>query len=224
MALIKCNECGKEISDKAKVCVNCGCPITIEKKKKEKENIKLYNNKNFSYIIISLFVAIIIFLLVLETTFDNFFVSLIVSILYFLLNIYLIKKFQKKDKITKKYIYTRLAVIFVPLIIVIFIMNLSESWKYNNFSSAYDSNEDFVFYSLNLNVFGNCYYYYNNSDKDTTIYSSKCNYEKSGIRYTFYVSYQGNDKTSFDCELTNGKLKCPLRYTYPLKYVYLEKQ
>ena len=31
MALIKCEECGKEISDKAKVCVNCGCPITNKK-------------------------------------------------------------------------------------------------------------------------------------------------------------------------------------------------
>ena len=26
MALIKCSECGKEISDKAKICVHCGCP------------------------------------------------------------------------------------------------------------------------------------------------------------------------------------------------------
>lgn len=26
MALIKCSECGKEISDKAKTCSNCGCP------------------------------------------------------------------------------------------------------------------------------------------------------------------------------------------------------
>ena len=31
MALIKCSECGKEISDQATVCVHCGCPI--EKKK-----------------------------------------------------------------------------------------------------------------------------------------------------------------------------------------------
>lgn len=28
MALINCPECGKEISDKAKVCINCGCPIS----------------------------------------------------------------------------------------------------------------------------------------------------------------------------------------------------
>lgn len=27
MALIKCNECGKEVSDKATACPNCGCPI-----------------------------------------------------------------------------------------------------------------------------------------------------------------------------------------------------
>lgn len=27
MALIKCPECGKEVSDKAQSCVNCGCPI-----------------------------------------------------------------------------------------------------------------------------------------------------------------------------------------------------
>ncbi len=27
MALIKCVECGKEISDKSKACINCGCPI-----------------------------------------------------------------------------------------------------------------------------------------------------------------------------------------------------
>lgn len=28
MALIKCTECGKEISDKAVYCVNCGCPVS----------------------------------------------------------------------------------------------------------------------------------------------------------------------------------------------------
>ena len=26
MSLIKCNECGKEYSDKAEICPNCGCP------------------------------------------------------------------------------------------------------------------------------------------------------------------------------------------------------
>lgn len=31
MALIKCGECGKEISDKAISCPNCGCPVNNEK-------------------------------------------------------------------------------------------------------------------------------------------------------------------------------------------------
>jgi len=30
MALIKCKECGHEVSDKASACPNCGCPITTE--------------------------------------------------------------------------------------------------------------------------------------------------------------------------------------------------
>ena len=31
MALIKCPECGKEISDKSNACIHCGCPIQIQK-------------------------------------------------------------------------------------------------------------------------------------------------------------------------------------------------
>ena len=31
MALIKCPECGKEISDKAAACINCGCPVSAMK-------------------------------------------------------------------------------------------------------------------------------------------------------------------------------------------------
>tara|TARA_B100000579_G_scaffold173244_1_gene141217 strand:+ start:475 stop:777 length:303 start_codon:yes stop_codon:yes gene_type:complete len=38
MSLIKCSECGKEISDKATTCPNCGCPtVAFEKAKKIKE-------------------------------------------------------------------------------------------------------------------------------------------------------------------------------------------
>lgn len=41
MSLITCSECGKEISDKASVCIHCGCPIEkIE---------KLNTSKTFEY-------------------------------------------------------------------------------------------------------------------------------------------------------------------------------
>lgn len=48
MALIKCPECGKEISDKSEKCINCGCPISDNQTKTpqdEGSDIKyLYND------------------------------------------------------------------------------------------------------------------------------------------------------------------------------------
>lgn len=39
MALIKCKECGKEISDQAKVCPNCGCPVELPAQFTQSQNI-----------------------------------------------------------------------------------------------------------------------------------------------------------------------------------------
>ena len=64
MALIKCPECGKEISDKAEICVNCGIKIAeIENlhevsQKKEYEILQEQNNKTKS--IIGVIIAIIV--------------------------------------------------------------------------------------------------------------------------------------------------------------------
>ena len=48
MALIKCSECGKEISDKAKNCIHCGCPTKNENdsktnKNQEKKKVNILN-------------------------------------------------------------------------------------------------------------------------------------------------------------------------------------
>ena len=45
MALIKCPECGKEISDKSEKCVNCGCPIVPE----EETNITIPAKKTHKH-------------------------------------------------------------------------------------------------------------------------------------------------------------------------------
>jgi uncharacterized membrane protein YvbJ len=37
MAMIKCPECGNDVSDKAVSCPKCGCPINNEKEIKEEE-------------------------------------------------------------------------------------------------------------------------------------------------------------------------------------------
>ena len=51
MALIKCPECGKEISDKAGACPNCGCPISsleglAELSKQKEEEMKQTQSEN----------------------------------------------------------------------------------------------------------------------------------------------------------------------------------
>lgn len=40
MAMIKCSECGKNISEKAKMCPKCGCPIN-----EKEDNIKFLSEK-----------------------------------------------------------------------------------------------------------------------------------------------------------------------------------
>lgn len=68
MALIKCPECGKEISDKANSCPNCGCPIgtdtatkesisTVEVSPSNKQGVKI---KKFIPLIIGVVVVAII--------------------------------------------------------------------------------------------------------------------------------------------------------------------
>lgn len=40
MSLVKCPECGKEVSDQANSCPNCGCPLKEEKNAKKKTTIE----------------------------------------------------------------------------------------------------------------------------------------------------------------------------------------
>ena len=67
MALIKCPECGKEISDKAEICVNCGLKIAeIENlhevsQKKEHEILQEQNNKTKSIIGVIIAIIVVVF-------------------------------------------------------------------------------------------------------------------------------------------------------------------
>ena len=46
MALIKCNECGNEIYEKAKACPKCGCPNNLIEEKTEEKQTDSENNQN----------------------------------------------------------------------------------------------------------------------------------------------------------------------------------
>lgn len=48
MALIKCSECGKEISDKAAVCVHCGCPVSASKSNFESQEFQQFFGQAFN--------------------------------------------------------------------------------------------------------------------------------------------------------------------------------
>lgn len=47
MALIKCNDCGKEFSDKAIACPNCGCPTAEPKEVKSVVAVNVVKEKGF---------------------------------------------------------------------------------------------------------------------------------------------------------------------------------
>lgn len=60
MALIKCSECGHDISEKALICTNCGCPIEVTK-----QNIEETKEKKKKRIIIVGVTVLVIVILVL---------------------------------------------------------------------------------------------------------------------------------------------------------------
>ena len=70
MALIKCPECGKEISDRASTCPNCGCPVkadvsNVDNSAKNTNNtdanqISETNKKNKIPMIIGAFIAVVV--------------------------------------------------------------------------------------------------------------------------------------------------------------------
>ena len=80
MSLIKCNECGKEISDKSKECVNCGAPI------------KMVQTKNKVLHFIPIISSTILFLLLLlgyrfmEINHDDSMFTFIFSIVFLIIS------------------------------------------------------------------------------------------------------------------------------------------
>ena len=63
MAIIKCSECGKEISDKASMCPNCGCPVSVmesETKDDVGTNKDQIGKKKFNFITIVAIVVVMI--------------------------------------------------------------------------------------------------------------------------------------------------------------------
>lgn len=73
MALIKCPECCKEISDKASACPNCGCPIEADESgfawhedRVEEKKIMSIENNNIFYIVGIIFAVCLVLMFIAE--------------------------------------------------------------------------------------------------------------------------------------------------------------
>lgn len=70
MALIKCSECGHEISDKALSCPNCGCPVEKEEEVVEKTGVEVEVLKEklcFRELLVIFIISFILFILLVSS-------------------------------------------------------------------------------------------------------------------------------------------------------------
>lgn len=63
MAMIKCKECGKEISDQARACPYCGCPSEEAKKSQDTQD-KNASSSRVLFVILGIILIVIAFWLV----------------------------------------------------------------------------------------------------------------------------------------------------------------
>lgn len=69
MALIKCPECGKEISDKSSACIHCGYPLSNAEQSQKHKKVKCVGTKNSKILIAAILIvgAIILFAILILT-------------------------------------------------------------------------------------------------------------------------------------------------------------
>ncbi|PQJ12636.1 hypothetical protein CJD36_002520 [Flavipsychrobacter stenotrophus] len=58
MALISCSECGRQISNQAKVCPNCGVPIRLSQVTIEKTSKEVKKMQVMGWVVLMIFVII----------------------------------------------------------------------------------------------------------------------------------------------------------------------
>lgn len=68
MALIKCNECQKEISDKAEACPNCGTPINQRRITAPRPTVIVEQKKSHGvWIVVGILIVIVLVIIIIGT-------------------------------------------------------------------------------------------------------------------------------------------------------------
>ena len=73
MALVRCPECGKEISNQAKACIHCGYPLDLISTKAENKEVLLVSSGKAS------FAALIVFFVLFENIIAGIMIAVILS-------------------------------------------------------------------------------------------------------------------------------------------------
>lgn len=240
MALIKCEECGKEFSDKAKACPNCACPI--KKKKKAKKPLDKWFIILF---ILTLFLCLVssYFILLLWQVMIALFLGILC------ISIYVLMLFKmKKSKL--KIVLSIMLGIFLIVCIVVSINELFYINKQNNIklemSNAEQSDNrtpkqrfhdtllskgfttsDNINYTLNLSNHGNEMYSFVDLEeqlyKDYSYYNglyilTEYYYGKQIVNFTYkYMGYYGN--IEWNLKTTKWTYESSLKNWNAQKYV-----
>ena len=100
MALIKCKECGKEVSDTLDVCIHCGCPLKNKKKDTPKIDNKKVSNKFIWLVSLLPIISILIYLSVWYLT-KSYYLGIIILILIMCIFsiLFIVLDYKKLNKI-----------------------------------------------------------------------------------------------------------------------------
>lgn len=124
MALIKCPECQKEISDVAKSCPNCGYSLISKKKKTNKQRI--------------VGVAIILLLIFINLVGNAGIEAIPLSIIFGIIGLYLIIK-KPKQKVSNLLILM-LTFLYIKMELILFLKFIIVTFKYVfNFTKNYEN-------------------------------------------------------------------------------------
>ena len=203
MALIKCPECEKEISSKAKTCPHCGCPLEKKEDNKSKVPKKRFHSKEYKMtgIILSIPCSLILLIFLLGITFNNIIPSVILAGIYGLI-IYFMSKFMLNTKPhIKKYLWIVIVVVLLPLIISFYLLTKNQEISYENDVIKLE-------YNLKKNALGTCTFYYKDTHNNVEVKAKQCRWKEDknvakGL-YILDIVDTNNQKYTTTCVLNPG--------------------
>ena len=217
MALIKCSECGKKISDEARTCPNCACPveksesniISTLRKPKKTNNLNILLKYRTILSVLSIVFTIISLVLTNKLELDAINIKQVLILLFvFLIQIVLIFVMNKKWK-NKMSFFVLLFIIVLPTIIIGILIGKMENWHYLN------TRDEILNIELTLSPTGSCNFYYSFENYEikyrqyiTAYRAPDCTWTKDDYLYTININNDEINKIECKTRKNNTELHC----------------